>query len=104
MRTSPTKSGTYISVTEGSNVTLPCNVERPYLNKYTVTWTANGEKMSPLPPGHFDRELTNVSLSCHNTVYICRVETSIDQPETGADAVAAAVILKVIPQHTEHSK
>ena len=85
-----------ISVVEGSNITLPCNVERPFLNNYTVRWTANGEELSPLPPGLFDLQLTDV-VSPSN--YKCCVETRINQPMTGADAVAT-IILTVTPQHS----
>ena len=78
-----------IPVIEGSNVTLPCNVERPFLNKYTVTWTRNGSR---IPPSQFDLELTNIPLSDNNTVYACTVETSIDQPEPGAKATATITL------------
>ena len=89
-----------IQVIEGSNITLPCNVEIPFLNMYTVEWTVNGESMDPLPSGQFDLDLTNVPLSSDNTVYTCRVETSIDEPVTGADAVTT-IKLTVTPRHGE---
>ena len=88
-----------ISVVEGSTITLPCNVKRPFLNNYTVTWTANGES-NTLASGQFNLQLNNISLSSDNRVYMCRVETSIDQPETGADATTT-ITLMVTPQHSK---
>ena len=82
---------------EGSDITLPCNVERPFLNNYTVTWTVNDESKI-LPPGQFDLQLTDVPLSYGNRVYICRAETSIDEPETGSDATTT-ITLMVTPRH-----
>ena len=63
---------------------------------YTVTWTADGES-NILSPGQFDLQLNNVPPSYDNRVYMCRVETSIDQPETGADATTT-ITLMVTPQ------
>ena len=89
-----------ISVIQGSNITLPCYVERPFLNNYTVTWTANGESIT-LPSDVFDLQLANVPLSYDNRVYTCSVETSIDQPETGADATTT-ITLTVTLQHSKN--
>ena len=87
-----------VHVVEGSDITLPCNMERPFLNNYTVRWTVNGESKT-LSPGQFDLQLTNVPLSNNNRMYMCHVETSIDQPETGADAITTITLMvNVIPQ------
>ena len=84
---------------EGSNITLPCNVERPFLNNYTVTWTVNGVSTA-LPSGQFDLQLTNVPLSYNGREYACTVVTNIDQPSTGADAITT-ITLTVTPLHSE---
>ena len=93
-RTSVTQD---LSAMEGSNITLPCNVERPFLNMYTVTWTVNGERMDPLPSEVFDLELTNVESSA---MYECHVESSINEPNPGADAITI-IRLTVTPSHSK---
>ena len=95
-----TKETQAIPVTKGSNVTLPCNVERPFINQYTVTWTVLGsDKKIRLSPGQYDLELTNIN--SFNTEYTCHVKTSIGQPESGADAIAA-ITLTFTPQHSKY--
>ena len=84
---------------EGDNITLSCNVERPSINMYNVIWRKDSEIVENLPPGKFDLELTDVSLSESGAVYVCIVETSIDQPEEGADATAMGITLNVMELH-----
>ena len=76
-------------------------MERPFLNNYIVTWTANGESIT-LPSDVFDLQLANVPLSYDNRVYTCSVETSIDEPETGADATTT-ITLTVTLQHSNYN-
>ena len=90
----------HIQVIEGSSITLPCNVQRPFLNRYTVTWIVNGGNIT-LPSGQFDLDLTNVPLSYDNTVYTCHVETSIDEPVTGAAAVTAITLTVIQIPHSK---
>lgn len=89
-----------MDVVEGSNITLRCNVERPFVNTYTVMWRkADGDDMN-LPTGIFDLELPNVSLSDNDVVYRCRVVSNIDQPTSGADAIAT-ITLRVTRLHSK---
>ena len=91
-----------MDVIEGRNITLPCNVERPYINMYTVEWVKDGETISSDQSDDLDLKLTDVS-PIQSGNYICKVQSSIDEPEAGADATARIITLNVMELHT-HSK
>ena len=89
-----------MTVMEGSNVTLPCRVQRPYINSFTVEWIKHSESVIALPSGQFDLELIDVSLTQSGN-YTCKVQTSIDQPEEGADATARTITLNVVELYSK---
>ena len=89
-----------MDVMEGSNITLPCNVERPYINIYTAEWKKDSETVSFGQFDDLDLKLTNVSRT-HRGEYICRVQSSINEPVDGADATARTITLNVLHMHSK---
>ena len=97
-----------MNAVEGESVTLPCDIERSFLNQFTVTWSrqVNGTLMSlqGLDVDTFDYSLTLNDLKISESgVYQCIVEAndSLLTEDSQSSVTGRAIDLIVRSRHSK---